>query len=198
MEKDNGKLIEEIELLQKRIAELATAKTERDKIERIATEAKELSDNIQDTVLDPLIVMGTRLNILSVNRAFYDTFKTTPEETLGKFIYDLGDRQWDLPKLRELLENILPNNASFENYIIEHNFPDIGKRVMVLNGRRIPRPPEAPRIILLAIRDITDIASLGTDFEKAVTNSRECNVIDLKKEVNVLLKRLKETVKYSV
>jgi PAS domain S-box-containing protein len=75
---------------------------------------------------------------------------------VGQLIYDLGNKQWDIPKLRELLETILPNNMSFDNFEVEHVFPQIGKRTMLLNARRIPPPPEKMKTILLAIEDITE------------------------------------------
>jgi signal transduction histidine kinase len=79
-----------------------------------------------------------------------------PEETLGEFIYDLGNRQWDISKLRELLEEILPQNTRFEGFEVEHDFESIGKKVMLLNARRIKRESKGTELILLAIEDITD------------------------------------------
>lgn len=168
-------------------------------------EAKELAESIIDAVRDPMVVMDAGLKILSVNKTFYDTFEVRPGETLGKFIYDLGNRQWDIPKLRELLEGILPNNASFDNYVIEHDFQTIGKRIMVLNARRIPRPPAKPKIMLLVIEDITDMDKARMTFEKMldfgifskVAKEKEAIIVDLKKEVNALLVRLGEKLKYS-
>ena len=97
MEKNNGKLGEERggEALKKRIAELEAVQTEREKDKHIAEEAKELAKNIADTVQNPLIVMDGDLRVLSVNQAFYNTFKVKVDETIGKLIYDLGNRQWD-------------------------------------------------------------------------------------------------------
>jgi PAS domain S-box-containing protein len=204
MEKDNVKLIEEIGLLKKRIVQLEAVQTERDKIELIAMETKELSENIIDGARDPLVVLDARLNILSVNKAFYNTFEVTPDETIGKFIYDLGNRQWDIPKLRKLLEDILPKSSSFDDYVIEHNFQTIGKRIMVLNARRIPRPPAKPRKILLAIEDITTIDRMRLIFEKMaekglftkIAKGKEATIVELKKEVDALLARLNEKLKY--
>jgi hypothetical protein len=75
--------------------------------------------------------------VVTVSRSFYDFFKVKPDETIGKLIYDLGNKQWDIPKLRELLETIIPEKATFENYEVEHNFATIGRRVMLLNARQI-------------------------------------------------------------
>ncbi len=130
--------------------------TVRRKVEQIAAEAREFAERIVETIRESLIVMDADLKVISANKYFYQTFKVSPEETRGQFIYDLGNRQWDIPKLRELLEDILPHNAAFDGYEIEHDFSHIGRRTMVLNARRIPRPPAKARIILLAIEDITE------------------------------------------
>jgi len=99
----------------------------------------EYSESIINTVREPLIVLDQDLRVVTVSRSFYDFFKVKPEETMGQLIYDLGNRQWDIPKLRELLEDILPKKAAFDNYEVEHNFSTIGRRVMLLNARQIER-----------------------------------------------------------
>jgi PAS domain-containing protein len=93
--------------------------------------------------------------VVTVSRSFYDVFKVKPEDTVERLIYDLGNKQWDIPKLRELLEDILPQKATFDDYEVEHDFDTIGRRTMLLNARRIPNPPEKAKVILLAIEDIT-------------------------------------------
>jgi two-component system CheB/CheR fusion protein len=118
-------------------------------------DALEYAENIINAVREPLIVLDQNLRVVTVSRSFYDLFKVNPEETMGQLIYDLGNKQWDIPKLRELLETILPEKATFDNYEVEHDFDIIGRRTMLLNARRIPRPPEKPKVILLAIEDIT-------------------------------------------
>jgi two-component system CheB/CheR fusion protein len=116
---------------------------------------QEYSESIVDTVREPLIVLDEDSRVVTASRSFYEFFKVNPEETVGKLIYTLGNKQWDIPKLRELLENILPNQATFDDYEVEHDFPGIGKRTMLLNARRIPDPPAKLKVILLAIEDIT-------------------------------------------
>ena len=91
----------------------------------------------------------------------------SPEETVGQLIYDLGNKQWDIPKLRELLETILPKKASFDNYIVEHDFANIGRRIMLLNARQIQRTSEKERTILLAIEDITERKEIENGLERA-------------------------------
>jgi diguanylate cyclase (GGDEF)-like protein/PAS domain S-box-containing protein len=123
--------------------------------EKIETKSLEYAESIIDTVREPLIILDQELRVVSVNRSFYGVFKVKPEETVGQLIYDLGNKQWDIPKLRELLETILPQKASFDNYEVVHDFATIGRRIMLLNARQIEQRTEKARIILLAIEDIT-------------------------------------------
>jgi PAS domain S-box-containing protein len=125
-------------------------------IKKSADEASEFAESIINTAREPLIALDQYLRIVKVNRSFYDFFKVKPEDTVGQLIYDLGNRQWDIPKLRELLETILPQKASFDNYEVEHEFTTIGRRVMLLNARQIQRAFGKEKIILLAIEDITE------------------------------------------
>ncbi len=119
-------------------------------------EANQYAESIIDTINEPLIVMNHDLRVISASRSFYVDFKIRPEETLGRLIYDLGNKQWDIPKLRQLLENLLPRKTILDDYEIEHEFADIGKRTMLFNAREIQRKTEKERLILLAIEDITE------------------------------------------
>ena len=123
--------------------------------EKIETKSLEYAESIIDTVREPLIVLDQNLRVVSVSRSFYDVFKVKPEETVGQLIYDLGNKQWDIPKLRELLETILPQKTFFDNYEVVHDFATIGRRIMLLNARQIERGIGRAQIILLAIEDIT-------------------------------------------
>jgi len=114
------------------------------------------SKGIIATIREPLVVLDKNLQVLSANRSFYRFFKVKAGETVGKLIYDLGNRQWDIPALRHLLETILPQKAVFNDYEVEHDFPTIGKRILLLNARRIPRPPKEAQRILLVFDDITE------------------------------------------
>ena len=98
-------------------------------VKKTATRSLEFSDSIINTIREPLIVLDQDLRVVSVSRSFYGFFKVTPEETIGRLIYDLGNKQWDIPKLRKLLETILPQKSTFENYEVEHDFATIGKRI---------------------------------------------------------------------
>jgi PAS domain S-box-containing protein len=132
-------------------------------------EAREYAESIINTVREPLIALDQDLRVVTASRSFYGVFKVKPEETLGQLIYDLGNKQWNIPKLRELLENILPEKTTFENYEVEHDFANIGRRIMLLNARQIKRVLGKERIILLAIEDITEhkrLESLLTESEE--------------------------------
>ena len=119
-------------------------------------DAREYAESILNIVHEPLIILDGNLKVISVSRSFSDVFQVKPEEAKGQFIYDLGNHQWDIPKLRELLEDILPKSTSFDNFEVEHDFPNIGKRTMLLNARQVSKSPGKPYIILLAIEDITE------------------------------------------
>jgi two-component system CheB/CheR fusion protein len=130
--------------------------TDQKKAQQIAQKAREYTNSIVDTVREPLLVLGADLKVVSASRSFYRTFEVTPKETEGQFIYDLGDRQWDIPKLRELLEEILAKNTTFDDFQVEHEFHTIGRRKMFLNARQIYSEIEESQLILLAIEDITE------------------------------------------
>jgi len=117
-------------------------------------------------VREPLIVLDQDLRVVTVSRSFYEVFKVMPEETVGQLIYDLGNKQWDIPMLRELLETILPQKTTFDNYEVEHDFSTIGRRVMLLNARQIQGALGKERIILLAIEDITERRQIEIGLEK--------------------------------
>jgi diguanylate cyclase (GGDEF)-like protein/PAS domain S-box-containing protein len=121
-----------------------------------ADDALEYAESIINTVRDPLIVLDQDLRVVKVSRSFYDVFKVIPEETVGQLMYDLGNKQWDIPMLRELLETILPHETTFDNYEVEHDFTTIGKRIMLLNARQIHRVMGKDMIILLSMEDITE------------------------------------------
>jgi len=123
--------------------------------------------DILETVREPLLVLDANLNILSANRSFYNIFKVEQEETIGHLIFDIGNKQWDIPKLRTLLEKILPKHELFDNYEVEHDFPNIGHKTMLLNARQIYREDVGMPMILLAIEDITERKNIESGLEKA-------------------------------
>jgi two-component sensor histidine kinase len=115
-----------------------------------------LTDAMIVTVRQPLLVLNAGLRVERANPAFYGLFRVTPEQTSDRFIYDLGNGQWNIPALRHLLEAVLGGEEHVENYRVEHEFEDIGRRIMLLNARRIESEEARPYLILLAINDVTD------------------------------------------
>lgn len=114
--------------------------------------ARDLAQKTLDTIREPMIVLHDDLRVMSANQAFYETFQAAPEDTEGRLIYELGNNQWDIPRLRELLERILPEQEVFNEFEVEHEFERIGTRTMLLNARRI----DHLQLILLAIEDVTE------------------------------------------
>ena len=112
--------------------------------------------SIVETVRQPLVVLDADLRVRSANRSFYQTFQVVPEESEGKLLYELGEREWDVPQLRELLERILPQRYEIRDYELDQRFPSIGRRTMLLNARRLRQRGDQSPLILLAMEDITD------------------------------------------
>ena len=137
--------------------------------------------NILDSIREPLVFLDPCLQVVKANRSFYQTFDVKPEETEGMLIFDLGNRQWNIPKLRELLEEILPQKSVFDNLDVEHTFETIGRKVMQLNARRIYQKTGQPELILLAIEDVTEREDQKRDLEMLVTR-RTAELIDAKEE----------------
>ena len=131
-------------------------------LERLMMEEKPLVEDIQnyaqnivDTVREPLLILDATLRVRSANRAFYQTFHVSPEETEGRLIYELGNGQWDIPDLRTLLEDIVPKSSVFDDFELEHTFPAIGRRVMLLNARKLQAGHHG-ELLVLAMGDVTE------------------------------------------
>jgi len=157
------------EELEHRLRELEKETLKHRRVEQALAELREYAENIVATVREPLVVLDADLRVVSTNHSFYQVFAVKPEETEGQFVYDLGNRQWNIPRLRELLEEIIPNNKTFEGFQMEHDFPTIGRRIMLLNARRIPMEGDKTRLILLAIEDVTE----RVEIEEALQKSSE-------------------------
>ncbi|MEP6757297.1 MAG: response regulator, partial [Chthonomonadales bacterium] len=132
------------------------------------------SENIVDTVREPLLMLDTTLRVHSANRAFYQTFKVTPEETENNLIYELGNGQWDIPSLRILLEDIVPKNSVFSDFELEHTFPVIGRRVMLLNARQL-KAGNHGELLVLAMEDVTDRRFAEEEVAKAMETAEAAN-----------------------
>jgi PAS domain S-box-containing protein len=167
--KTKKQLVHELTELRSQNATLKKSITGSISAEFAAEEARRYAESIVETVREPLLILDADLKIISANRNFYRTFKVTPSETIGSFIYNLGNEQWDIPKLRELLEEVLPEKEAFDDFEVAHNFQDIGHKIMLLNARQIYRKDIGAKMILLAIEDITEHKRL----ENLLTESEE-------------------------
>jgi two-component sensor histidine kinase/PAS domain-containing protein len=115
-----------------------------------------LAQGIVDTVREPVLVLDKELRVIAASRSFYSAFRVSPEDTQGRMLYALGDGQWDIPKLRVLLEKILPEHGVMEGYEVEHDFPGLGHRTMCLNARQVFYEGGADTTILLGMEDVTE------------------------------------------
>jgi PAS domain S-box-containing protein len=130
-------------------------------------------EDIVETIREPLLVLDAKLNVLSANRSFYNIFKVAQGETIGHLIFDVGNKQWDIPALRKLLEDILPAQKYFDNYEVEHDFPTIGHKSMLLNARQVYRKDIGTQMVLLAIEDITERKKVQKALEANEAKYRE-------------------------
>jgi PAS domain S-box-containing protein len=154
------RLQEDSEILQAQI-------TERKRAEETFEKSQEYTESIIKTIREPLLVLTADLKVISANRFFYETFQVAPEETEGRFIFDVDNHQWDIPALRQLLEEIVPQNTHFNNFEVDHTFPRIGRKRVLLNCRRIYWKGKGTDRILLAFEDITE----RKQIEEALKNS---------------------------
>ena len=115
-----------------------------------------------------MVILDSDLMVVKANRSFYRTFNVFPERTEGMLVYELGNQQWDIPKLRELLEDILPQNTIFNDFEVEHHFEAIGQKIMHLNARKIYSQEIQTQLILLAIEDVTEREYYRRNLEKIV------------------------------
>lgn len=120
----------------------------------LVDDAQDYAQNVVDTVREPLLILDTTLRVRSANRAFYQTFHVSAAETVDRLIYKLGDGQWDIPELRTLLEDIVPKSSVFNDFELDHTFPVIGRRVMLLNARKL-RAGHHGELLVLAMDDVT-------------------------------------------
>lgn len=136
---------------------------------------------ILDSIRGPVLILDNHFRVIRANRSFYQTFNVNADETEGTIIYDLGDKQWDIPKLRDLLENILPENSIFEDFEVEHTFESIGRKIMHLNAHKIEQEISQTQLIFLAIEDVTEREYYTKDLEELVIN-RTAELDEAKKE----------------
>jgi chemotaxis protein methyltransferase CheR len=131
-----------------------------------AADACALAQAIVDTVREPVLVLDKALRVIAASRSFYSLFQVTPEDTQGRLLYELGNGQWNVPKLRLLLEKIIPEHGVMEDYEVEHEFPDAGHRTMWLNAREVFYAGGADPTILLGMQDVTRQSALEREKDE--------------------------------
>ncbi|HEU0301113.1 MAG TPA: histidine kinase dimerization/phospho-acceptor domain-containing protein, partial [Longimicrobium sp.] len=149
--------------------------------------AQDLETYAQDivaTVREPLLMLDTTLRVRSANRAFYQTFRVSPDETENRLIYELGNGQWDIPALRTLLEDVIPTSSEFNDFELEHTFPRIGRRVMLLNGRKL-RAGSHAELLVLAMEDVTE--RRRSEAEVTAIETYAQNIVDTVREPLLIL-----------
>ena len=154
----------------------------------------EIHKSILGSIREPLILLDPGLKVVTANPSFYRTFSVKPDETEGVLIYDLGNRQWDIPELRKLLEDILPQNSNFHDFPVEHDFETIGRKIMRLNARRIYDESNQTELILLSIEDVTEHEYYKRHLEEIV-EERTAEIRKLKDQLEVERAYLQEEIK---
>jgi nitrogen-specific signal transduction histidine kinase len=189
----------------KNIKEHKSGSVEPDFVEHLWEKSWTYIKTVVDVVREPILILDKNLKVMAVNEAFYRTFQTEPRDTEGKLVYNLGNHQWDIPALRKLLETILPKNTFFKGFEVDHEFPFIGRKVMILNARQIHFKEDTvlevfPPIILLAIEDITEMMAVAgtlaghanqiTSKFVEKTKKLETHIKKLEKQISVIKKRV--------
>ncbi|HVF09736.1 MAG TPA: CHASE3 domain-containing protein, partial [Abditibacteriaceae bacterium] len=159
---------------------------QRERVAADLTAIETFSENIVDTVREPLLTLDSTLRVHSANRAFYQTFQVSAAETENRLIYELGNGQWDIPALRRLLEDVVPKSSVFNDFELEHTFPVIGRRVMLLNARKLEAGNHG-ELLVLAMEDVTErrraeeeVATAAADVKAIETFSQ--NIVDTVRE----------------
>jgi nitrogen-specific signal transduction histidine kinase len=173
-------------------------------VERFWEESWAYIKTVVDVVREPVLILDKNLRVMTANESFYRTFQVEPKDTEKRIVYELGNGQWNIPALRKLLEDILPRNTFFKGFEVAHEFPFIGRKVMILNARQIHCNEGAtselfPPIILLAMEDVTEmmvvaetLAGHANQLEAKLaerTQKLEIHIGKLEKEINELKKR---------
>ena len=154
------------------------------KIKPLVEDIETYAQDIVDTVREPLLMLDSTLRVQSANRAFYQTFIVSPEETENRLIYELGNGQWDIPALRTLLEDVVPKSSVFNDFELEHTFPIIGRRVMLLNARKL-RAGSHAELLVLAMEDVTERRRSEADLKVIETYAQ--NIVDTVREPLLIL-----------
>ncbi len=162
-------------------------------VERVWEESWTYIKTVVDVMREPILILDKDFRVMAANEPFYQTFQVLPSDTEKKIVYQLGNGQWDIPALRKLLEDILPKNTFFKGFQVSHEFPHIGRKVIILNARQIYRkdtPSEIfPPIILLAMEDVTDMMDVAQKLADH-TNKFEVTLTDRTQKLEIQMDKL--------
>src|SRR5580765_4757426 len=141
----------------------------------ILQEVQSFAEAIVETVREPLLVLDKDLHVKMANQSFLGTFRASKKETEGRLLYELGNGQWDIPELRRLLEDIIPQHTEFRDFEVTHDFPAIGRRTMLLNARKLSEPGVNRELFLLAMEDTTERKHAEAESKKAKEAAEKAN-----------------------
>ena len=181
--------------------ELICTNQELQKRHGLLIESYEYSEAIIATIHEPMLILNKNFKVIFANKSFYKKFEVRKEQTEGKLLFDLGDKQWNIKKLREALHEIIFDNSSFENFEVTQTFSRIGEKIMLLNAHLIVQKSSKEQLILLAIEDITDrshyfikekfsISLIEASLDPLMTVSNEGKITDMN---NAMLKSTGQT-----
>jgi chemotaxis protein methyltransferase CheR len=156
-------------------------------------DAQTLAQAIVNTIPEPFVVLDDEFRVVAASVSFYNTFKVDPEHTRGRLLYSLGDGQWDIPALRVLLETIIPEQAAMDGFEVEHDFPNLGRRTILLNARQVIYENNLNTTILLAFMDVTTRRGIEREKEQLLKQTEE-----LLHQKEVLLQEMQHRVANSL
>jgi len=168
-----------------------------DFFEKLWEESWTYIKTVVDVVREPVLILDKDLRVMAGNESFYRTFQVDQKATEGTIVYELGNGQWNIPALRKLLEEILPKNTFFKGFEVAHDFPSIGRKVMILNARQIHAKEGAgskfPPIILLAMEDVTDMMVVAESLASHA-NQLEAKLTERTQKVEVHMEKLEKEI----
>lgn len=171
------------EELQSTNEELTVVNQEMINLNEQVSAARDYAEAIIINIREPLLVLDKNLRIITVNSSFYKTFQVNETETEGSLIYDLGNKQWNIPALRTLLEKILPEKSMLTDYEVTHNFSTIGNRTMLLNAREVINNKSPEKLILLSIEDITERVLARKKIEESEQQFRQMAETEIESQI---------------
>ena len=160
---------------------------------KVIEDAQTLAQAIVDTIHEPFLVLDAELRVLAASRSFYETFKVEPAQTQGCLLYALGDGQWDITALRVLLETILPDRTAMDDFEVDHDFPGLGRRTMLLNARKVVYETSPVMTILLAFTDVTERRAIEREKQILLEQTE-----DLLRQKQILLQEMEHRVANSL